>query len=210
MLRGRNSHVARATLTPARLTMKHEMATLYSRFAARPTLLQLAKAHRQPEGTRRINRLFCDVLRHFSNGTVAKRRHSLTGTLVLCASLVGGCASMTGGSGLGPETTADVKRDAVTARAKARWDALIKPDLASAYTFLRPASRATMSFDQYKAKHKVGMYRAVTIDSVDCEAERCTVNLKLTYDYQRFKGMVTPLSERWIITQGQAWFVEPG
>jgi hypothetical protein len=190
--------------------MKFEMATLYSRFAAPRTPVQLANEHRKPEGTRRINRLFCDVLRHFSNGTVAKRRHPLIGAMVLVAGLVGGCASTTGGAGLGPDTPADVKKDAVTARAKARWDALIKPDLASAYTFLSPASRATMSFDQYKAKHKVGMYRAVTIDSVDCEAERCTVNLKLTYDYQRFKGMVTPLSERWIITQGQAWFVEPG
>ena len=189
--------------------MKYEMATLYSRFAVPPMLLRLAKAQRQPEGSRRINRLFCDVLRHFRNGTVAKRRHLLMGTLVL-ASLVGGCASVPGGAGIGPETPADVKRDVVTARAKARWDALIKPDLASAYTFLSPASRATMSLDQYKARHKVGMYRAVTIDSVDCEAERCTVKLKLTYDYQRFKGMVTPLSERWIITQGQAWFVEPG
>src|SRR5678815_3498047 len=78
-----------------------------------------------------------------------------------------------------------------------------KPDLASAYTFLSPASRATMSLDWYKAKHNVGMYRAVTIEDVNCEADRCTVNLRLTYDYQRFKGMITPLVERWIITQGQ-------
>jgi hypothetical protein len=149
-------------------------------------------------------------LRHFWNGTVAKRRHSLAGAIILAAGLVGGCASMTGGAGLSPDTPADVKKEAVSARAKARWNALIKPDLAGAYAFLSPASRATMSLDQYKAKHKVGMYRAVTVDSVECDADRCTVNVRLTYDYQRFKGMVTPLSERWIITQGQAWFVEPG
>jgi hypothetical protein len=209
MLRARNTHVARATATSARLTMNIEMATLYSRFAAWRTQVRLANAHRQPEGSEGINRLFCDVLRHFRNRTVAKRRHSLVGAIVVAAGLVGGCASTTGGAGLGPDTPTDVKRDAVAARAKARWDALIKPDLESAYTFLSPASRATMSVDQYKAKHKVGMYRAVSIDSVECEADRCTVNLKLTYDYQRFKGMVTPLSERWIIAQGQAWFVEP-
>jgi hypothetical protein len=190
--------------------MKFEMATLYSRFAVSPTQVRLANAHRQPEGSDRINRLFCDVLRHFSYGTVAKRRHSIVGALVLAAGLVGGCASTTGGAGLGPDTPADVKRDAVTARAKARWDALIKPDLASAYAFLSPASRATLSLDQYKAKHRVGMYRAVTIDSVECEADRCTVSLKLTYDFQRIKGVTTPLVERWIITQGQAWFVEQG
>jgi len=189
--------------------MKSEMATLYSRFVALPTLVRFANEHKQSEGSDPINRLFCDILRHFGNGTVAKRRHSLLGAMVLAAGLVGGCASTTGGAGLRADTPADVKKEAVTARVKARWDALIKPDLASAYTFLSPASRATMSFDQYKAKHKVGMYRAVSVDNVACEADRCTVNLTLTYDYQRFKGMVTPLSERWIIAEGQAWFVEP-
>jgi hypothetical protein len=189
--------------------MKFEMATLYSRFAGLPTLVRFANQHTQSEGSDRINCLFCDILRHFVQGAVAKRRHSRLGAMFVVAGLVGGCASTMSGAGLGPDAPAEVQKEAVTARAKARWDALIKPDLASAYTFLSPASRATMSLDQYKAKHKVGMYRAVAVDSVECEADRCTVNLKLTYDYQRFKGMVTPLSERWIIAEGQAWFVEP-
>ena len=191
--------------------MKHEMATLYSSFAASRTAVRLVNPRWKPEGSNRINRLFCDVLRHFMNGTVAKRRQSWVGAVVVLAGLLGGCATPMGGSaGLSADTPADVKKQAVAARAKARWDALIKPDLASAYTFLSPASRATMSLDLYKAKHNVGMYRAVTIDDVSCEADRCTVNLRLTYDYQRFKGMITPLVERWIITQGQAWFVEQG
>jgi hypothetical protein len=191
--------------------MKFEMATLYSSFAASQTAVRLANPRGQPEGSNRINRLFCDVLRHFKSSTVAKRRQSWAGVVVVATALLAGCATpMRGGAGLSAETPADVKKQAVAARAKARWDALIKPDLASAYTFLSPASRATMSLDLYKAKHNVGMYRAVTIDSVDCEADRCTVNVKLTYDYQRFKGMTTPLVERWIITEGQAWFVEQG
>ena len=36
------------------------------------------------------------------------------------------------------------------------------------------------------------------------------VNLSVTYDYKSFKGITTPLTEKWIITQGQAWFVEQG
>jgi len=208
MLRPRNSHVAQATPSPARLTMKSEMATLYSRFAALLTHVRLANSRWRAEGSDRINRLFCDILRHFRNRTVAKRRQLLIGAVGFAVVLAGGCASTTGGAGLGPDTPADVKKEAVAARAKARWDALIKPDLESAYAFLSPASRATMSLDQYKARHRVGMYRAVNVDSVDCEADRCTVNLKLTYDFQRFKGITTPLVERWIIAQGQAWFVE--
>jgi hypothetical protein len=67
-----------------------------------------------------------------------------------------------------------------------------------------------MPLDLYKAKHKVGLYRAVKVDSVTCEGETCTVVLHLTYDYKRVKGMTTPLTEKWIIDQGQAWFVDRG
>jgi hypothetical protein len=190
--------------------MKCEMATLYSSFAALRTVARWSNQRQQPEGRTRINRLFCDVLRHFVNSAVAKRRHLTIGAMVVVTGLVGGCATTPADPGLTPDSPADVKQTAVAARAKARWDALIKPDLASAYTFLSPASRATTSVDVYKARHNVGMYRAVTIDSVKCEADRCTVNLRLTYDYQRFKGMTTPLVERWIITDGQAWYVEQG
>ena len=190
--------------------MKFEMATLYSRFAALRTPVRFANLHERQEGSLGINHLFCDVLRHFGLATVAKRRHLVAGAIVLASGLVGGCAGTLGGPALGPDTPAEVRQEAVAARAKARWDALIKPDLASAYAFLSPASKATMSLDQYKAKHRVGMYRAVTIDNVVCDADRCTVNLKLTYDFQRYKGITTPLVERWIITQGQAWYVEQG
>jgi hypothetical protein len=190
--------------------MKFEMATLYSRFAASRPFIRLANRPWQSEGSKRINHLFCDVLRHFHLGTVAKRRHSSAGAAVVLVALLGGCAGGIAVGGLSAEAPADVKRDAVAARAKARWDALIKLDVAGAYDFLSPASRATMPLDLYKAKHKVGMYRAVKVDGVNCEADTCTVNLSLTYDYKRFKGMTTPLVERWIITQGQAWFVEQG
>ena len=210
MLRRCNSDVAWATAPQARLTMKYEMATLYSSFAALRMAPRWSNQRQHPEGRTRINRLFWDVLRHFGETTVAKRRHFTIAAIVVATGVAGGCATTPADPGLTSDTPADVKKTAVAARAKARWDALIKPDMASAYAFLSPATRATMSLDAYKGKHNVGMYRAVTINSVNCEAERCTVNLRLTYDYQRFKGMTTPLVERWIITDGQAWFVEQG
>ena len=184
------------------------IATLYSRFAAgrRPVRWTIRCA--RPEGTRRINRLFCDVLRQFRAHTVAKRRQSTGGTAIGIAVLLGGCAAGTGLGGLTADTPAAVKQEAVAARAKARWEALIKLDVPGAYAFLSPASKAAQPLDLYKAKHKVGMYRTVKVDGVACEADACTVNLSLTYDYKRFKGMTTPLVEKWIITQGQAWFVE--
>jgi hypothetical protein len=54
------------------------------------------------------------------------------------------------------------------------------------------------------------MYRSVKIDDVKCEGEACIVKLSLTYDFKRHKGVTTPLTENWIISQGQAWFVDRG
>jgi hypothetical protein len=210
MLRPRNTHVVLVDAMEARLTMNAGMATLYSRFAARVMDVRWAIERVRAEGSRRINRVFCDVLRQFECAGVVKRRQWSAGSAVMVAVLLGGCAAGSSFGGLTADAPADVKRDVVAARAKARWDALIKLDVAGAYSFLSPASRATMSLDQYKAKHKVGMYRAVNVDDVNCDRDACTVRVTLTYDYRRFKGITTPLVEKWIIAEGQAWFVEQG
>jgi hypothetical protein len=207
MLRTCNRHVASGSITPARLTMKFEMARLYSVLRARGAHLVLSFPVAGTEWRMRINRIFCDILSHFHCGGVAKRRHSVAGPLVVAVGLFAGCAGIGGPSGDG---SAHLKRDAVAQRAKARWDRLIARDLAGAYQYLSPASRATTPLEVYKAKHKVGMYRSVTVDNVNCEEDACTVTLRLTYDFKQTKGITTPLTERWIISQGQAWFVDGG
>ena len=153
----------------------------------------------------RVKRWFCDVLRQFTPINVAKRRQSLSAAASVCVLTVAGCAGM---GGLSADTPAEAKQDAVAARAKARWDALIKADITSAYGYLSPATRATVPLDVYKAKHKLGLYRSAKVEKVECQGEACTVHLTVVYDYKQFKGVTTPLSERWIITQGQAWFAE--
>jgi len=54
----------------------------------------------------------------------------------------------------------------------------------------------------------------VSIESVECESELCNVQLKLTYDIPRgkmspqsVKGIETPVTERWVIEEGSAWYV---
>jgi len=187
--------------------MKIEMATLYSVFAPRPCRIVFSFGHERIEGIGWINRMFCDVFGHLRRMSVAKRRQFAAGGIVAIGAALGGCAGI---GGLTPDTPAPAKQEAVAARAKARWDALIKLDVAGAYEFLSPASKATMPLDVYRAKHKVGMYRDAKVDSVNCEADACTVEVRLTYDYKRFKGITTPVLEKWIITQGQAWFVVQG
>lgn len=120
------------------------------------------------------------------------------------------CATSTTPGSLTQDSPPEVKKEAVAARATARWDALIKGDVDAAYAYLSPASRATIPLNAYKGKHKLGMYRAVKIDSVECEAEVCTVMLQLTFDYKRSKGIAMPLVEKWLITEGKAWYVERG
>jgi predicted Mrr-cat superfamily restriction endonuclease len=59
---------------------------------------------------------------------------------------VTGCASI---GALSADTPAEAKQEAVAVRAKARWDALIKADIVSAYGYLSPATRATVPLDVY-------------------------------------------------------------
>jgi hypothetical protein len=192
--------------------MKYEMARLYSALWARGAHLVLSFPMPGTEWRMRINRIFCDVSRHCHRGGVAKRRHSVAGPLLVTIGILGGCAGV---GGLSDDASPEVRRDVVAQRAKARWERLIERDLAGAYEYMSPASRATTPLDLYKARHKVGLYRSVKVDGVHCEADTCTVDLSLTYDYKG-KGMkepmeiTTPLTEKWIISQGQAWFVDRG
>ena len=212
VLRTCNTLVSPAGITAARLTMKFEMATLYSAFAVRRAHVALGFGAADTEWSTRIKRMFCDVFGHFDRGGVVKRRHSVAGAIVVAIGFLAGCAGI---GGLSADAPADMKRDVVAQRAQARWDRLIARDLAGAYEYLSPASRAATPLDVYKAKHKVGLYRSVKVDDVHCEADTCTVGLSLTYDYKG-KGMKepmeisTPLTEKWIISQGQAWFVDRG
>lgn len=189
------------------MTGKIEMARLYSALGGlRPddTMRFWTRSPRRRYG---VNSTFCDVLRQFRPTTVAKRRQTLLTVLFAGVVAIGGCASV---GRLSADTPAEAKQDAVAARAKARWDALIKADIESAYGYLSPATRATVPLDVYKAKHKLGLYRSAKVDKVDCQGAACTVHLTVVYDYKQFKGVTTPLSERWIITEGQAWFAEQG
>jgi predicted small secreted protein len=144
---------------------------------------------------------------HLAEKTLASRdgRQGMAALLaVLLAASLAGCASMSGdGKDLAPEA----KQALVTERINARWNALIKGDLDQAYTFMSAGSQEAMPLKVYKAKIKPGMWRAVKIDSMDCEAEICQVRMTLTYDHRMIKGVQTPFQETWILEKGNAWYV---
>ena len=121
----------------------------------------------------------------------------------LAASLAG-CASMSGG---GKDLAPEAKQALVTERINARWNALIKGDLDRAYSFMSAGSQEAMPLKLYKEKIKPGMWRAVKIDSMNCDAEICLVKMTLTYDHKMMKGVQTPFQETWILEKGSAWYV---
>jgi len=121
-----------------------------------------------------------------------KRIAAVTGVLVVLA----GCAGLAGK----PE-------DRVKERAQARWDALLKEDLKSAYEYFSPGSRAVMDFKGYEASVRKGFWKAASVDSVTCPtAQRCEVAETIEYD---FNGRRTrsPLVETWIEERGNWWLV---
>jgi hypothetical protein len=131
--------------------------------------------------------------------------------VAVVAVAVAACAGM---GGVNKDSPPDVKVAAVKERAQARWQALIKGDLDAAYAFMSPGSKAATTIEQYRRQIKPGLWRAITVDSVECEVELCSARLTLTYDIPRGRmsprpipGVETPIAERWIIENGSVWFV---
>jgi hypothetical protein len=108
----------------------------------------------------------------------------------------------------GGATTPEARKAAVESRAQARWDALIKGNLEKSYSYLSPASRSTLTFEQYKGVTRKSGFRNARIDSIDCDAQACTVKLLVTYDHKLMRGIQTPVEETWVFDKGQAWYVD--
>lgn len=124
---------------------------------------------------------------------------------VLVAVVLNACATSPGAE-VKTSGAADASAE-VRMLAQSRWDALVRGDVATAYSYLSPPSRALMSLLQYQQRIRVGFWRRVEVENVTCEQEVCNVNLKITYDHRMAKGVVTPASESWVKEGGKWWFV---
>src|SRR5262249_24928425 len=86
------------------------------------------------------------------------RRLAATTLLGAVIVAVGACATLEKRS---PE-------EAVAERAKARWDALLKNDIKSAYEYLSPATRSTTSMERYGRTITPGFWKAASVGKVKC------------------------------------------
>ena len=98
----------------------------------------------------------------------------------------------------------------VKERATQRWAALIQGDLDKAYSYFSRATRATYPIELYRVKMRPGMWRAAKVDTVKCTDGLCEVEVIVNLDHGRLKGAIAPVSERWIIQDGLAWYVYNG
>ncbi|MEO8132721.1 MAG: hypothetical protein ABI831_01900 [Betaproteobacteria bacterium] len=123
--------------------------------------------------------------------------------------MISACATAPGGhvaSGYAGKSM----EDQVTERASKRWQALIRGDLDTAYGFFSAATKATYSIELYRVKMRPGIWREAKVDTVKCADSVCEVTVVLTVDHARIKGIITPVTERWIIQDGLAWYVYNG
>ena len=119
--------------------------------------------------------------------------------------------SLTACASLGPSGT---PQEQVTTRAQQRRDALVKGDLAKAYSYFTPSYRGAVTVDAYRngIGNSVQLLGA-TVESVDCETlEKCIAKVKVEIKplvVPRFTGTITSYSdETWLLEAGQWWFFQ--
>ncbi|MGH7485048.1 MAG: hypothetical protein ACREMY_05490, partial [bacterium] len=75
--------------------------------------------------------------------------------------------------------------------------------------FLSTGSKATVSFNLYKAKARLSGFRDAKIEKVVCEPEICKVSMRVTLDTKKMKGLPMPETETWILEGGEYRYVWP-
>jgi hypothetical protein len=119
---------------------------------------------------------------------------------------VAACATVPAGGALSGDTPTEAKTAAVTKRALDRWDALLKGDTKTAYGYLSPASRDVTPLERYQSRVNRSI-REAKVTGVTCEAEVCKASVVVKFDHRLAKGLEAPLTETWVISDGQAWLV---
>ena len=143
------------------------------------------------------------VLQSIGRRRIRKRSIVLRASVAVLLVALAGCASV---GGLTKDSPPEAKQAAVAERAKALWAAVIDGNFDQAYTFLSPASKGIVSLASFKQQARTG-YREAKVEKVECDGAVCKVKMFVVYDHRLMKGLGTPLEERWVIDEGQAWLV---
>ena len=129
----------------------------------------------------------------------------------LLAAVLGGALWLAGCAALQPKTPEDQVRD----RAEARWAALVKRDFPKAWQYTQPGFRAVVKPQDYQNRFGDALvWKSAIVHSVDCEAERCKVRVRVTSDNMvpnfraRLPEITSYVDELWLRDEGQWWFYQ--
>ena len=110
--------------------------------------------------------------------------------------------------GTEPSALADLTpEEVVEERAQARWDALLAGDVEQAYGYASPAYRSAKDLPRFQARFGSAIRRtAAEVTIVECNAERCSVTVMVTYEVPQLRtGNTRALRETWILSDGEWW-----
>ena len=141
--------------------------------------------------------------RSTSNGSSVRTSQLRFLAALLGALLLGACAT-TGGS-----------TNAVEARAQSRWDAILSNDLDTAYQFYSPGYRTATSRVDFEIAMRLRRIQWTAADVLEssCEADLCKITTLVSYEITKpLPGVPVwkskqKVTERWVRTEGQWWYV---
>jgi hypothetical protein len=113
-------------------------------------------------------------------------------------------------------TSTPPPEDSIEIRAQARWDAILKDDLLTAYEYLSPGYRSSVSSIQYVRLilNKQVAWTGARYLSSECEEAMCKVTIDLDYaligvlpGVKSFEA-TKDIEETWLLVDG-VWYLVP-
>jgi hypothetical protein len=86
---------------------------------------------------------------------------------------------------------------------------MIKGDYQAAYEMMTDASRKAVTLEGFRGRSRSVVFRNAKVQKVSCEADFCKVDVFVTYDHPKLKGVGFPATETWVIERGKFWYVDP-
>lgn len=107
------------------------------------------------------------------------------------------------------------RRAELEQRVTAKWDAMIRKDLAAAYSLTSPAYRNLFSLDAFKRNfslNKVAWKRIEVVSTDFKNDDAATVGIKVYFVYyqpqaEKAAEMTTYIDESWVRVDGQWWYL---
>lgn len=124
--------------------------------------------------------------------------------LLLLVALLSACAA-----------SAPTRDEVIPERAQARWDALLAGDFGTAYGYLSPGVRSTMSATDFEIAFRLRriQYLSAEYREHSCGDDVCTVKMIIGYRVvQPLAGVPeweseSAVEERWILSGGEWWYL---